>query len=242
MLQFHADDTVQISPIKDERTNQIFPVARATSQNAITMPSYEHQRLYEMRLSTNTPTVGFDETDYHQSSGSDIDEANSAGKVNDISKTPRLIKGDGMESSPKTTLIDSIQKNLSLEVLAERHETSQRTRRVNQSVAMKKAEVPHVSKFNPARAESPSPIPKCEKDDQAGNWQGGAHQDALEEAIKQADTLKIPAHLIQPQEQVKHEHLIQTLQSLQYIQTQVKPPKSQIMSKAFLMPNTEVKV
>ena len=69
----------------------------ATSQNAITMPSYEHQRLYEMRLSTNTPTVGFDETDYHQSSGSDIDEANSADKVNDISKTPRLIKGDGVE-------------------------------------------------------------------------------------------------------------------------------------------------
>ena len=123
-----------------------------------------------MRLSTNTPTVGFDETDYHSSSGSDIDGTNSADKINDINKTPSIIKGDGRELSPKTTLIDSIQQNLSLEVLAERHETSQRTRRVNQSLAMKKAEVPNVSQFNSARAESPSPIPKCSKDDQAGNW------------------------------------------------------------------------
>ena len=80
---------------------------------------------------------------------------------------------------------------------------------------MKKAELPSVTKFDTAGASSVSPIPKCSDgtDDQAGNWQGGAQSisifDPIEDAIQSTDTpLNIPAHLIQPPEIVKHEHLI----------------------------------
>ena len=38
-------------------------------------------------------------------------------------------------------------------------------------------------------------------------------------------------------EQIKKEHLVQTLQSLQYILTVEKPPKAQIILKSFNMPN-----
>ena len=100
-----------------------------------------------MAISTHTPSagIGVDESQSMQDSDVTIsmDELNDA-----IKKTPSTNKLLQADFSPKNTLIDSIQQNLSLEMVAERNESSVKGRRINSTLALKKADLPVVSKFD----------------------------------------------------------------------------------------------
>ena len=158
----------------DSRGTGGYPTVKSMHVNSINKPNTSVEVTLK-RKAAYTPSAGFSSSASESPRRKSVEEAAASSDILNYEQklTPSKIRVLEPDQTPKGALIDSIQQNLSLEMLAERNENSQQTRRINQTLPAKKADLPAVTKFDQVAAESMTPIPKC-SDDHAGNWQGEA--------------------------------------------------------------------